>query len=60
MAQTFEYLQHDNYLELQVRGSYDFDNAIDEFRNLLKVARDSKQQRVLADYRELQDLGGSV
>ena len=60
MTQTFDYKLHDNYLELRVRGSYEFDSAISELRTLLRAARDAKQQRVLVDYRELDDLGGSV
>ncbi len=60
MAVNFTYTLHDNYLEMQVAGRYDYDAAIREFAVLLDMAHDEKTQKVLVDYRELEHIGGDV
>jgi hypothetical protein len=60
MAIDINHIQHDNYLEFKITGSYDLSDAIDTFKQILIICRLEKVSKVLIDYRELKsDIGGT-
>ena len=47
-------IQHSDYLEFVVTGSYDLNEAIDKFLNVLEACGQTGLDKVLIDYRGLQ------
>ena len=54
MAVDVEKIQHSDYLEFVVTGSYDLNDAIDKFLYVLEACSQTGLNKVLMDYRELQ------
>jgi len=60
MAIDIKIIQHNNYIEIVVTGSYDLNEAVNKFPHALDVCRLTGLQKVLIDYRELQGDGGGT
>ena len=57
MALNVEFVQHTEYLEIIVTGTYDMEDAIDKFPRVLAACRNTKIAKALIDFRRL---GGIV
>jgi len=54
MAVDVKHIQHGDYLEIVVTGSYDLNDAINKFSYVLEACRQTGLDKVLIDFRELQ------
>jgi len=54
MAIDVKMIQHSDYLEFVVTGSFDLNDAINKFLYVLEACRHTELDKVLIDYRELQ------
>ena len=54
MAIDVKMIQHSDYLEFVVTGSYDHNDAINKFLYVLEAGSHTELDKVLIDYRELQ------
>ncbi len=60
MAIDINIIQHNDFLEIVVTGSYDLNDAVNKFPHVLDVCRLTGLQKVLIDYRDLQGEGGGI
>jgi hypothetical protein len=55
MALNVEFVEHTEYLEIIVSGTYDMEDAIDKFPQVLTACRNTKLAKALIDFREMGD-----
>ncbi|MCK5077066.1 MAG: hypothetical protein KAR38_11855 [Calditrichia bacterium] len=60
MALDINIIQHNDYLEIVVTGSYDMNDTIDKFSHVLDICRHTGLAKVLIDFRELQGQGSGT
>ncbi len=53
MALNVEFVQHTEYLEIIVTGTYDMEDAIDKIPRVLAACRNTKITKALIDFRRL-------
>jgi hypothetical protein len=60
MTIAIETIEHSDYLEFVVTGTYDLHEATEDFRQVLDACRRTGLKKVLVDYREFTDTDSGI